>query len=146
MFFVSETSQSSRAKKFRKVMTDTLKSVLLTTVVYTILWYFAHGIPLAGLPGEENIARITVSFDDHSHETADPEDIHLARSLANCLNYKVLGKAQGEPLITITYYLVSGEEISVSANETTVWWRGKPHPLYDDNTFVNLTRGVFSGD
>ena len=44
----------------------------------------------------------------------------------------------------MTYYLAYGGTVSISANETTVWYRGKAHVLQDDNTFINLTRGVFS--
>jgi len=31
----------------------------------------------------------------------------------------------------------------LSADEETVQWRGKTRTLADDNTFVNLTEGIF---
>ena len=54
-------------------------------------------------------------------------------------------KADGgqQPLISITYYLQNGTDRTISANRTTVWWKGKSYAIKDPGLFVNLTEGIF---
>ena len=61
------------------------------------------------------------------------------------MKYSIFEKANksGEPMITITYYLKNNESISVSANNITVWWKDKAYKIKDDETFINLTEGIF---
>ena len=37
----------------------------------------------------------------------------------------------------------NGNDINIEANNTTVWWHGKPHSIKEKNSFVNIIQGLF---
>ncbi len=105
-----------------------------------------------GLPELEEIARVEITNARLSQEPKvfeDAENIELARKVAIFLNYKpgtVESGEYGDDFITIRYEEADGTVTEISANETTVFWRGKAHELKHDDTFVNLVEGIFFGE
>lgn len=51
--------------------------------------------------------------------------------------------SEEEPLITITYHLRNGLDKTISANNNTVWWNGKPYLIKDKEMFIKLAKGIF---
>lgn len=126
------------------------KIIAVTALVLVIEILFVDGMFLTGVPAAGDVERAVIECPGVSVQTVevtDREKIELAVKLTGFLDYSVFGEADGSgtPLITITYYLSDGQELSVAANNDTVWWKGRAHLLKDDETFVNLTRGVFFG-
>lgn len=71
------------------------------------------------------------------------EDIELLVNTVNLLNYRLLGGTEGSPIVTVTYHLKDGEDVTIKANNTSMWWHGKLHPIKDTSLFVNVVDGLF---
>ncbi len=127
-----------------RFLSDALKSMLLTAFLVTIGWYFLHGIPLIGLPKVEEVQSVTIICEDgESQAVADAEDVDLMVTAANMLNYH-FGIPEEEPSkLTVIYHLRNSGSIVVQAGETTVWWKGKAHPLKQKRVFYNVVQGLF---
>ena len=109
---------------------------------------FTEGMFLIGVPSVEDVNKVTISYPtvtEEVKEITDKKEIETAIKLTGFLKYSIFEKADesGEPMITITYYLKDDETISVSANDKTVWWKERVYKLKDDETFINLTEGIF---
>lgn len=106
-----------------------------------------NGMRLLGVPQAKEIEKITVvSYGENelTKEFTDSEKIDLAVGLTGFLNYSLFSQVQDQtPLIEITYRLSDGQEISVSANETAVWWNGKGHALKQEGAFIKLAKAIF---
>ncbi len=50
---------------------------------------------------------------------------------------------EGSPIISITYHMKNGNDINIEANNTTMWWHGKPHTIKEKNVFVDIIQGLF---
>lgn len=133
--------------RLKKVVSVVL-SALFTTILIISISIFAKGMYLFGLPDISQVQKVTISYPDvcnEMKEITDDEHMELAVKLTGFLRYSVFEKYAGDdkPMITITYFLTNGNEISVSASRETVWWKGKAHVLHDKGMFVNLTEGIF---
>ncbi len=122
--------------------------VLLTAIIIVSVFIFTDGMYLLGIPDASQVEQVTVSYPEVSNEVkvfTEDEDIEQTIKLTNFLKYSVFEKYAGDdkPMITITYHLTNGGEISVSASRETVWWKGKAHILKDKDMFINLTEGIF---
>lgn len=134
--------------KYAKGILRTLATTLVTTLLIILIDIFTKGMYLMGIPRIDNVEKVTISYTEFSNEVkeiSDKEHIELAVKLTGFLKYSLFKKADlGEPpLITITYFTYDGDVVSVSANKNTVWWKGKAHSIKDDETFINLTEGIF---
>lgn len=76
-------------------------------------------------------------------EIKTQEDIEVLVNAANLLNYRLRGGTEGIPIITVTYHLKDGEDVTIKANNTSLWWHGKLHPIKDTSIFVNVVDGLF---
>ncbi len=47
------------------------------------------------------------------------------------------------PIIVITYHLEDGTDETISANNTTVWWKDKSYVIKEKDIFVNIVKGLF---
>lgn len=135
-------------KKNLKRVAKGILPILLTAVFIISIYVSVKGMFLVGIPDISDVQKVSISYPDVSSETkeiTDAEHIELAVKLANFLNYSVFERYAGddEPVITITYFLTDGREVSVSASRNTVWWKGKAHVLKDKDMFINLTEGIF---
>lgn len=113
-------------------------------VALSILW---RGMYLIGIPSADSVAEVSVSYPALTREVKtfrDPETLELAVKLSGFLRYDLFAQpdASGEPLITLSYLTIDGDTVTVSANRTTVWWRGQVHAIKDPDLFVNLTEGI----
>lgn len=125
-----------------------LCQVVAITVSLMAISVILNGMYLLGAPSIEDVQKVTISYPQLSGEPkqiTDLENIELAIKLMGFLKYSLFEKADSsdDPIITISYYLNSGKTISVSANEKTVWWKGKAHAIKEDGQFIKLTEGVF---
>lgn len=135
-------------KKYIKGILKFLLQILLSTAVILCIDIGISGMYLIGIPQIENVEKVTISYPavtDEVKELSDGEQIGLAVKLSGFLKYAPFRQPglNEEPWITITYYTADGKTIPVCANRTTVWWKGKAHVLKDDETFINLTEGIF---
>ena len=131
-----------------KWLRKTLATVLVTVIISIALEFAVNGVPLFGIPRAENVTAITVThprWPENARRFDDEKSIDLACKLPNFLRWspwRSLEKQDSGAFI-ITYELADGSIITLSADEKTVQWRGKTCALADDNTFVNLTEGIF---
>lgn len=134
--------------KFKKIVISFILPVLLSTVLFLCISIAKDGMYLIGIPEIDEVQKVTISYpsaSDQIKEITDDEYIELAVKLTGFLKYSLFERADGneKPMITITYFTSDGSEISVLANRETVWWKGKAYVLKDDETFINLTEGIF---
>lgn len=136
----------------KKIFKNNILPCLLAVILTSVLFFCTKGIPLFGLPSDEDIASVTVTnygLGGITYTITDPEEIHLARNMANFLCYipfsQSTAAASGENTISFTYHCKDGSSVTVAANRTTVFYRGKAHTLKGDNgpTFVNVAEGLF---
>lgn len=133
----------------KKTFKQSILSCALTVVIVCAIFFATKGIPLFGAPKLEAITQVEITDMRLGGETrvfTDPEKIELARKLINFLNYRIGGDPEGEPVVTITYYVEDGDPVTVSANETTVWWHGKAQAVKEQEIFLTLTEGIFFYD
>ena len=121
----------------KKLLIHSALPCAVTVAIVCAIFFATKGIPLFGAPKTETISRVEVTDLRLGGETrtfTDPEKIELARNLLNFLNYK------------ITYYVDGADPVSVSANETTVWWNKKARAVKEQEIFLTLTEGIFFYD
>lgn len=134
--------------KIAKGLLRFLAQIALATILLMGGKIVMDGMWLLGLPEQSEIESVSIAYPDVTEEVkeaADPEEIELALKLTGFLKYDLFQKADNsqEPLISITYHLQDGTDRIISANRTTVWWKGKAYALKDQDLFVNLTEGIF---
>lgn len=123
---------------------NTLCIIMASCLLNAGIWIALHGIPLAGLPQKASVQSVTVTCNGtEERKITDEKDIELLVKSANLLNYRLWGKAEGSPVIGITYHLENGSDLHIQANNTTLWWHGKSHALKETDTFVNIIQGLF---
>lgn len=134
-----------------RVMKSIAKFIIETAIITVLLVGISicvEGMYLLGIPSIDDVSKVMISYPNVTDEVknvTNKEDIETAVKLTGFLKYSIFEKTNEseEPMITITYYLKNNEIMSVSANTETVWWKGKAHKLKDDETFINLTEGIF---
>ena len=124
-----------------------MSAALAAVIVSIALEFLIDGVPMFGAPDEENIEYVIVEHGDYPDEIkklTDERDIELSVALLGYLRYSPLKDLSDDnQLIRITYFMKDGTELEVSANRYTVWWKGKPGALSDENTFVKMCTAVF---
>ncbi len=122
-------------------------SILLTIVIVMLVHILWDGMYLLGVPSVEDVNRAAVSYPAVTDAVKEPtgERLELAVKLTGCLKYDLFKGADesDKPLITITYFMKDGGEMTVAASRQTVWWNGKAHALKEEDLFVNLAEGLF---
>ena len=97
-----------------------------------------------GCPKAEDVQSVTlVSLDSGSVTVTDTENVELLVKAANLLNYKLGAPDTTDPELTVTYTLKNGEVRVLSASRTTMWWKGRAHPLRQPEVFCNIVDGLF---
>ena len=96
------------------------------------------GMRLPDEPDVERITKIIVEHTDYPGDTrkyVDTTSINMAEALLETLRYEaVRTPTDGEPVARLTYVLDDGSEVTVEANEQTVWWKGKTYAIYNTKT------------
>lgn len=131
-----------------KWLAKTLATTLIVVIISIALEFAVNGVPLFGVPEAETVAAVTVThprWPQNPKRFTDETNIDLACKLPNFLRWSPWKSAEESEIgaFTITYELANGGEVWIAADEETVQWRGKTRTLADDNTFVNLTEGIF---
>lgn len=122
----------------------TLWTIVIACVLNGGTWIAFHGVPLIGLPENEEVKSIVLIHSTlGEREVSDEKDISLLVNAANLLNYRFSGETEGEPIIKVIYHLKDGKDITIQANRTTMWWHGKSHPIKETKTFINIIEGLF---
>jgi hypothetical protein len=121
---------------------NTAVSVLGTVILVTVGWYLLHGVPLTGVPDVEDISSITVT-DENREVTVEREDFELMVNIAGLCNYKMGGKPNGSPIISVHYHLTNGETLVLSVNEDTVWWNNSSHAMKESKSVVSILNGLY---
>lgn len=125
-----------------------LKIILVSMIFVLIVSVCIDGLWLFGIPDAEDVQSVQVTNLRYSTEPktfSDAENIQLAVQLSGFLKYKLFSDVQSdsEPIVTITYHLSNGSSQSLSANEDTLWWKGKTRSLKQENIFLKLSEGIF---
>ena len=112
-----------------------------------VQYLLSHSIRLPDTPDADNITKIIVEHTDYPGDRrkyVDTASINMAQALLGALRYEPLKKpAEGTPVVRLTYVLDDGSEITVEANDQTVWWKGKAHVIYEPGEFVKQCATFF---
>ncbi|MCD7919329.1 MAG: hypothetical protein LUG45_04520 [Clostridiales bacterium] len=135
-------------RRWLQTVVGILAGTLLGTAFVMAYRIGSEGMYLIGIPDAEEVQRVTITYPtvtDEGKVLTDEEEIELAVSLSGFLKYELFSEADadGEPLVTITYDMASGETVTVSANRDTVWWKGEAHAIKEEETFLNVTEALF---
>ncbi|MCC8100035.1 MAG: hypothetical protein LIO78_08260 [Clostridiales bacterium] len=135
-------------RRWLQTVVGILLGTLLGTAFVMAYRIGSEGMYLIGIPDADEVQRVTVAYPsvtDEVKELTDEEDIALAVKLSGFLKYELFSEADadGEPLVTITYDMATGETVTVSANRDTVWWKGKAHAIKEEETFINVMEALF---
>lgn len=122
--------------------------IVVITAVLMGISVCSEGMYLIGIPSIDEVDKVMISYPMVTEEVKiinNKADIETAVKLTGFLKYSIFKTADEseKPMITITYCLKNNETVSVSANNQTVWWKGKAYQIRDDETFINLTEGIF---
>lgn len=136
-----------KTKKARSFFSwKTLCVIIVVCILNSIIWVAFHGIPIMGLPKKEDVKSISITENNSEEKTiTDEDDIELLVNAANLLNYRLFGETAGEPIISVTYHLKTGDDVIIEANNDTMWWHGKAHPIKETDMFVEIIQGLFFG-
>lgn len=111
---------------------------LFCLMVCTTTLRYYKGIRLPDTPDADNITKIIVEHTDYQGDTrkyVDTTSINMAYALLETLRYAAVRTPEdGEPVVKLTYVLDDGSEITVEANDKTVWWKGKTYAIYNTKT------------
>lgn len=121
----------------------TLWGVIVSCVLNGAIWIGFHGFPLTGVPDKADVQSVAILYGEEERTVTDSEDIELLVNACNLLSYRLWGKAEGEPAITVIYQLKDGGQAKLEASGSTVWWRGKAHAVREKDSFVNILKGLF---
>ena len=137
-----------KAKKWGLDLLKWLGLVLCMTAITLGIRVGMNGMWLIGMPKAESVTSVTIkypSITEQALEVTDREQIKRCVHMSGFLKYKPFQKANGrdEPLITFYYHLDNGDQIEVSANSKSVFYRGKKHVLKTEALFVNVVEGLF---
>lgn len=65
---------------------------------------------------------------------------------AGLLNTRLTGRGEGQPCLTLTFYLKDGGQTQLKAGLYAVWYKGRPRPLKQEKGFVHVAEGLFLSD
>ena len=118
--------------------------VMISCILNVVIWIAFHGIPIMGITNIEEVESITIKYNNvQQKEIIKKEEIELLVKSSNILNYKILGKKEGQPVISMIYHLKNGKDVMIEANYTTVWWKGKSYEIKEKDMFINIITVLF---
>ena len=129
------------------------QKVLFLILSCLVLFHFAFrilnkGIRLPDAPDAENITKIVVEHTDYPGDTrkyVDTLSIDMAQGLlVASLRYAAVRTPEdGAPIVRLTYVMDDGSEVTVEANDKTVWWKGKSYAIRKEGEFVKYCATYF---
>ena len=131
-------------KYFNNFIKNIIFVVMISCILNVVIWIAFHGIPIMGIPNIEEVESITIKYNNvQQKEIIKKEEIELLVKSSNILNYKILGKKEGQPVISMIYHLKNGKDVMIEANYTTVWWKGKSYEIKEKDMFINIITVLF---
>jgi len=135
-------------KKFIKWLADFLFGIIIVIVLSIGFYVLIYGMDLWGLPKLDDVQSVSISCLDIASEVKEitsNEEIERALKVTGFLKYKLFEKPSNKerPIIVITYHLEDGTDETISANNTTVWWKDKSYVIKEKDIFVNIVKGLF---
>ncbi len=133
-----------RRKYCKNFIKNIIFVVMISCILNVVIWIAFHGIPIMGIPNIEEVESITIKYNNvQQKEIIKKEEIELLVKSSNILNYKILGKKEGQPVISMIYHLKNGKDVMIEANYTTVWWKGKSYEIKEKDMFINIITVLF---
>lgn len=140
--------------KAKKVLRELIKFLCLVVVMVCInlvIKVAMDGMWLFDIPNPGEVTSVTVKHQYRTEdikEITDKDQIELCVNMSGLLKYRLFANPEvatgkDSPLVTFYYHLTNGDQVEVSANATTVYYKGKKHLLKEDNSFVNIAEGLF---
>ena len=135
-------------QKIGKSIAKGVARFLVMAAALIALSILLDGMYLLGLPAQGQVRSVSVFCPEaaaQTKEVSSPQEIELALQVTGFLKYDLFAQASEEqpPAVAITYHLRDGSDVTVAANNTTVWWNGKARSLKKEDMFVNVTQGIF---
>lgn len=116
-------------------------------VVSCIIFPFAKGMPLIGLPKTDDIVKTEIinAATDESVVLTDKQDIKIIKNITGLLSYRInsaeKSDAQGD--VIVIFEDKNGDMAELSATDKHVYWKGKEHQLKQEKDFVDLVEKIF---
>lgn len=119
--------------------------IVITTVIVFGGYIFMNGMFLIDIPKAENLQAVKIEYFEPNHEIKESSKLELSVKITGFPNYSVFEKAEEpfEPKVTITYLLNDRTEISVAADNNTVFRKGKLHKIKQPDIFINISETIF---
>lgn len=135
-------------KKITKWLADFLFGIIIVIVLSIGFYVLIYGMDLLGLPKLADVQSVSILCSDttvEGKEITSTEEIEMALKATGFLKYKLFEKPSNKerPIIVITYHLEDGTDATISANNTTVWWKDKSYVIKEKEIFVNVIEGLF---
>jgi len=116
-------------------------------IVSCIIFPFAKGVPVIGLPKAENITKIEIT-DTIEQSTAiitDSEEIWNTKQLTGMLMYKINSSEESDNIgyVILKFEDKNGNIFEISATETEVFWKGKSRQLKQENLFLDVIKELY---
>lgn len=133
--------------KILKSVRQFLLQVVCTTALLMALSIGLNGMYLLGIPKAEQVESATVTWLETGEvrQLTEQGDLETAVSLTGFLKYVPFSKADPAetPVCTLAYTLNTGETVTVSAAENTLWWHGRAHRLKHTGAFLKIAKGIY---
>lgn len=142
-----DRNKSKKDRTSKRVIFSLIKGLIVIAVGIG-LYISIYGMGFLDLPDAENIQSVSISYPEKTDkiiELTSPEDIETTLKITKALQYRIFKKPADneQPLISISYHLKNGDTKIISANATTVWWKGRAHVIKEKDLFINATKGLF---
>ncbi len=120
---------------------------ILAIAFFTLCFFtFVQGFPLSNQPAASSIKEITVSYSDGSSTVSITDAEEIATFMYGAFplcNYRIIGTTEGDAYIDIVYILGDGSSVTMSVNDSTVWWYDKAYPLMDKGSIVEALETLY---
>lgn len=121
-------------------------AMAFTFVVSCIIFPFAKGMPLIGLPDTDDIVKTEIvnAATNERVVLTDKADIKIIKDITGLLTYRInsaeKSDAQGD--IVISFEDKNGDTAELSVTEKYVYWNGKERQLKREKVFIDLIEKI----
>lgn len=132
-------------KKIPKSIMQIVTSIIITTIILLVYFYFAHGLPVAHELERANVETVQIMQGNETITLTDDKDIEQAVNIVQILSFR-FGEANGGSAdTTCTFYLGDGSKMEIGANNDTIFKNGRQYAGVNDSCllFGNLMQGLF---
>ncbi|MBE6894575.1 MAG: hypothetical protein E7483_03090 [Ruminococcaceae bacterium] len=117
-------------------------------IVSCIIFPFAKGVPIIGLPKAENIAKIEITdtVTQTSVTITDSEEIWYTKQLTDGMLMYIVNSSENSDdigYLVLKFEDKNGKIFEISATETEVFWKGKSRHLKKENLFVDVMKNLY---